>query len=392
VTSVAVLGGGILGCLSALHAARAGFSVTLLESRPSLWSEASAVNEGKIHLGPVFALASARTQEVLMDSALSFAGIVEDALETPVDWEELAGDDFEYLVMPDSLLGPDELGQVYAGLNRLIPEGARYLGRPITRVSETRARRDPDTGLASFRTSERAVDPRKLGALVTRALHSHPSIAVRTDSEVIGVHPRSGGRVAVSCAGEAEGDVFDYAINCTWTQQQVLLAAAQHRQKLNYRVKSAVRLAPFPGARTVTLVQGPYGDVVRHGDHVYASWYPVGRLSNEYGVAPSAHARELRLRADGDRDLGQRQIEALRGFGLLPDEVEVESVMSGFIVGHGAVDIDSRRSRLHDRSDFGVSVHDGTVLTPHTYKLTSAPLAARAAVDRLADLAGAVAS
>lgn len=392
VTTVAVLGGGILGCLSALLAAREGFSVTLLERRHTLWSEASAVNEGKVHLGPVFALASARTHEVLMDSALSFAEIVEDAVDASVDWDGITGDDFEYLVMPDSLLGADDLGRVYADLNRLIPAGARYLGRPIAQVAETRPRPDPDTGLASFRTWERAVDPRRLGALVTRAVQSHPGIAVRTGSTVTGLGPRSGGRVTVISESRPEGEVFDFAINCTWTQQQVLRTDAHRRQNLNYRVKSAVRLAPYPGARTVTLVQGPYGDVVRHDDHVYASWYPEARLSNEHGTAPSDQAHELRLRAEGDRGLGQRQIEALRELGLLPDRVEIESVIAGFIVGHGTIDIDSLRSRLHDRSDFGVSVHDGSVLTPHTYKLTSAPLAARAAVTRLADLTRAVAS
>ncbi|WP_309714163.1 FAD-dependent oxidoreductase, partial [Pseudolysinimonas sp.] len=51
---VAVVGGGIVGTLSALLLARHGHRVDLYEREAELWSGASAVNEGKVHLGAVY--------------------------------------------------------------------------------------------------------------------------------------------------------------------------------------------------------------------------------------------------------------------------------------------------------------------------------------------------
>lgn len=383
---VVVVGGGILGCLSALLVAREGFQVVLMERHSRLWTGASATNEGKVHLGPVFALAKQDTHDLLMRSALQFADIIDAAVEQQVDWQALTGDPFDYLVMPGSLLTPDELKTVYRRINGVVPAGARYLGVPIDRVVDPDFKVDAATGLPGFRTVERAVDPRSLGAIVVAAVLAHPSIEVRTGHSVVALRPTDSGGVEPQVAG-VPAELFDFAINCAWEQQQSLTPDPEARATLNYRVKSAVRLAPFAGARTVTLVQGPFGDVVRHRDHVYASWYPVARLSNEHGHAPSTEAVRAVDEDGGRRDLGERQVDALRALGLLPDRVEVDEVVGGFILGHGALDIDSRQSLLHDRSQSGV-LRQGRVLTPINFKLTGAPLAARGLASALRAMAG----
>jgi len=62
--SVAILGGGLTGCCTALVLAERGARVTLFDRADSLFARTSLHNEGKIHFGYVYArdssLATAR--------------------------------------------------------------------------------------------------------------------------------------------------------------------------------------------------------------------------------------------------------------------------------------------------------------------------------------------
>src|SRR5688500_15199209 len=110
---IAVVGGGIVGCLAALLAAERGWDVAIYESESELWTMSSAANEGKVHLGPVFALGDSATWDVMQLGALGFASNVERAVGRRVDWSALATERFQYLVMPGSLATPAELRSRY---------------------------------------------------------------------------------------------------------------------------------------------------------------------------------------------------------------------------------------------------------------------------------------
>ena len=374
---VAVIGGGIHGCVAALLLAGRGVRVALYERQDTLWGGASANNEGKVHLGPVFALADRATHELMLRSATSFASIIDEAVGARLPWDRYVGDAFEYLVMPDGLRGADDLAATYRRINSIVTEAVPYLGRTIDRVVDPVVRRDPDTGLPVFFTEERAVDVRELGATVVAAVEAHPSIEVITGTAVIALRPTDDG-VELQIGEHVERVAA--AINCSWDQR--FAVARGDDQMFNFRYKAAVRLVPWSSARTVTLVQGPYGDVVRHDSHVYISWYPDARLSNELGRAPSRSALTRATAAAADDSLANRQIDALRTRGLLPRSVEIIERMGGFIVGHGALDIQSEDSLLHSRSEFR-TVRDGMIFTPLSFKLTSAPLSARNVVDEV---------
>lgn len=64
--SVAVLGAGIQGCCLALELARRGISVHLLDCHPEPLLGASTNNEGKLHLGFVYAKDPDRATHDLM--------------------------------------------------------------------------------------------------------------------------------------------------------------------------------------------------------------------------------------------------------------------------------------------------------------------------------------
>lgn len=406
VTSIAVVGGGIVGVTASLLAARQGWRVTLFEAEPKLWSRASAANEGKVHLGPVFALGDEATVELLQRGATSFAGLLDQAAGSPLPWRDLTTDTFDYLIMPDSLLCPEDLSARYRWMNECLAARVSqcYLGEPLPYIVDPVVRRDERSGLPAFRTLERAVEPAELGRLLTERVTAHPLITVRTDCRVSRVEPRRRTRTLDVEWRQGEGVTeeasFDAVINAAWDQQQALLPPAE-RLPYNFRLKCAVRLRHAPAlvpaggppvaattsdTPTVTLVQGPYGDVVTHRDYVYASWYPVGRLTNEHGTTPSDRTYEILGDLSTRTELIDAQLGPLRELGLLPpDRVGLpESVLvGGVIAGHGKVDIHSRTSKLHRRADFGPRRRGGMVLATN-FKLTTAPLAARLAVDEVA--------
>ncbi len=400
--SIAVVGGGIVGVTASLLAARQGWQVTLFEAEPELWSRASAVNEGKIHLGPVFALGDDATVDLLQRGALSFAGLVDEAIGAPLCWPDLTTDTFDYLVMPDSLLCPSELAARYRVMNEgLSARGSHdYLGESLPYIVDPTVRTDERSGLPAFRTLERSVDPAILGPLLTDRLEAEPLITVRTGCRVRRVRPRDESLVMEVSWGEREGAIehgqFDAVINAAWDQQQALLPDAE-RLPYNFRLKCAVRLQHrTPGAGTagrgatdtptVTLVQGPYGDVVTHRDYVYASWYPVARLTNEHGSTPSEGTYEMLRDLPSRSELIDGQLQPLRDLGLLPPDttgLPPSVLVGGVIAGHGKLDIHARASKLHHRADFGPT-HRGGMVMATNFKFTTAPLAARLAVDEVA--------
>src|SRR5881628_741066 len=79
---VAVLGGGLQGCGTALALARRGVDVTMFDRNSALLSRTAVANEGKIHLGYMYAAdPTFSTARTMMRGALAFGPFLERYLE-----------------------------------------------------------------------------------------------------------------------------------------------------------------------------------------------------------------------------------------------------------------------------------------------------------------------
>jgi glycine/D-amino acid oxidase-like deaminating enzyme len=120
--TVAILGGGLMGAATALELATSGVAVLLIEQDLKLLNRASLRNEGKIHLGLIYANeGSLDTAGLQLEGALSFRRLLarwlgEGATSLPLSSR------FIYLVADSSICSPDALEAHYARVDDLYRE------------------------------------------------------------------------------------------------------------------------------------------------------------------------------------------------------------------------------------------------------------------------------
>jgi len=380
--SVLVIGAGLQGATLALALAERGVPSVLLDRLAAPLSGASVKNEGKIHLGFVYALdRSGLTSSQLLEGALAFTPLIERWCGE-VDWVSNRSRGFNYAVMEGGLAGPDELESHYGEVCARIEEieeaapgsASNYLGEPVRPL--VRRGNGPVPGLAPglasawFETPERSVDPRFLCHVLSRALAAEPLIEVLPGRQVeSAARTDSGYRLVVSTADGLEVLGATRVVNCSWESRQSLdLQVLGKVEPQCYRVKHQVLVSGGAGERLypTTMVQGPYGDIVPWPNgEVYISWYPVSRTY--FGSVPEEKPHtDPAVAAATLAELSDR-IPGLRGYRVLDHG-------PAHIVAPARSDIDDRESGLHSRTIPGFGGADGW-WSLSAGKLTSAPLA-----------------
>ena len=147
------------------------------------------------------------------------------------------------------------------------------------------------------------------------------------------------------------------------------------------------RLPPeLHGAPSVSMVLGRYGDVVIRPDGTaYLSWYPAGLRGWSQDIEPP-RAWDAACRGEVDpelaREVAAEFLSAIDAWYPGIGKSEPVLVDAGAIVALGRSDVDDAASGLHDRTRIGVSSRDG-YHSVDPGKLTSAPMFAMAAADRV---------
>jgi glycine/D-amino acid oxidase-like deaminating enzyme len=400
---VGVLGGGLQGCCVALALAERGIEVTLFDRNDRLLSRAAIANEGKIHLGYMYANdPSQSTARMMMQGALAFAPFFSRHLEMPADRLALSRP-AAYVVHRDSQRSVDEVWQFLAAVHALWREasGGRrdaYFGRDLSgnlrkwSDAEREAAFDPAVALAAFDSPEVAIDPVALAELVRRRIADKPKIDVRLNQEVKSVDDHDGGfAVCASPADGRRGEHFDHVVNALWDGRFVInekRGLRPHRPWL-HRLKYGVSFR-LPAGSTLppsaTFVSGPFGEVVSYHDGlIYLTWYPVCLRAMSSEIAPpewETYPPEP-LRSE----LLEGTLHAMAQFvrplqSIKVTELEDVTVKGGVIVAWGATDIYDPASELHRRFEIGVT-STGRFHSIDPGKLTMAPYFADMCADRI---------
>jgi glycine/D-amino acid oxidase-like deaminating enzyme len=394
---ILVLGAGLTGAGTALELAAHGLHVTLVDRDERPMNRAALRNEGKIHLGLLYAndrsLVSADLQ---LRGALAFRRLLAGWIGAAAD-RLRPSTPFWYLVAADSLLSPDQLASHYASVEdryrEYIEEDGRadYLGcRPPTLWSPADPRESAsffraERLCAAFRTAELAIDTADLARSVREAIAASPNIRFRPGHHVRGVDRRHG---LLYVEGSGPGGTWRFAadqvVNALWEQRIAIDSTAgmpldtEWVHRLKYRV--IARLPPrLRDAPSATLVIGRYGDVVVRADGTaYLSWYPAAMRGWTHDLLPPASWDDpcrgvvnTAERAAIARDI----LQAIDGWYPGIGESEILQVDAGAILARGRTDVDDPDSALHDRSRIGVVSLDG-YHSVEPGKLTTAPIVA----------------
>ena len=402
-TDVAVLGAGLQGTSIVLELARRGIEVTLVERDALALNRASLRNEGKIHLGLIYANEPSRATAFLqLHGALAFRSLLARWID--VDRGIVPSTPFYYLVARDSVLGLDALERHYAEIDeRASAELAHdptldYLGDrhpSATRrlaVAEIGAHFDRERFLGGFATAERAIDCERMAAELRRALLAAPGLTflpARTARAIVG--EGDGFRV------EGDGREGTWAlharqvVNATWESRAALDATMGFPpppgllHRLKYRLIARLPL-DLRQAPSVTMVLGRYGDVVVRSDGTaYLSWYPDVLRGWCDRLAPPAQwdaACRGEVQADERRVIVQDVLASIDAWFPGIRRCRPREVDAGVVVAIGRSDVDDPASGLHARCRVGVTSRDG-YHSVDPGKLTTAPLFAVEAADRI---------
>lgn len=398
---VGVLGGGLQGCCTALALAERGLEVTLYDRNERLLSRAAVANEGKIHLGYMYAgdptLATAKT---MIAGALAFGPFLERHLARPAS-SFAVSQPAAYVIHRDGQRPVTDISTYLHAVNELVVEAANgrntYFGRELSRQLRTwpdverKTTFDPEVALAAFDTPEIAVNPVALANAVRACVDAQPRIEVKTRRDVLAVVPKDD-RIEVVTADDQTADGFDHVVNALWDGRIAIDAAAglQVHRPWIHRLKYGVSFrlpgdAPTPPSATIVL--GPFGEVVSYGGGlIYLTWYPACLQAISRDIAPpdweTYPPEPLRSQIVGET------VAALAAIVPCLRDLDAETlpeltVKGGAIVAWGETDIYDPASELHRRYEIGVTSHS-RFHSIDPGKLTMAPYFADVCAERIA--------
>lgn len=408
-SAVTILGAGLTGACTALELAQRGLDVILVDRDERAMNRASLRNEGKIHLGLIYANDSSMASGYLqLKGALRFRQLLERWLGDAV-MDIGISTPFTYLVASDSLLPMRELAAYYGRLDAEYqselaanPE-LDYLGTNPERLASEASWVGLDGHFnaehfqGAFRTAELAVDTSQLAHTLRAALDEHPRIRFLPGLTVREVEEQSGLlRVRGTSAAGSWELAAEHVVNATWESRLALdrhfgIAVADGwLYRLKYRVIARLP-ASMHRAPSVTMVIGRYGDVVvRPSGTAYLSWYPVCLQGWTHDVAlPESWDAPCRGEV-ADRsaaEIARETIDSIAKWYPGVRESRPEVVDAGVVVAYGKTDVDTPDSGLHDRTRVGVH-SAGRFHSVDPGKLTTAPFFAMVAADRVTESLG----
>ena len=401
-----VLGGGLQGCCCALALAERGADVTLFDRNERLLSRTAVANEGKIHLGYMYANdRSYATARMMMQGALAFGPFFERMLGEAHRRLSLSRP-ASYVVHRDSQRSVEEVSHYLRAVHAALGERASerdcaYFGGDLRAPlrewprAEREAAFDPAIALAVFDTPEVAINPAVLTEALRKRVLADPRIEVRLRQHVGAVENTECPVVRLTGPEGNAQERFAHVVNAWWDGRLAVdeTLGLRPRRRWMHRLKYGVSFRLPAGAErppSATFVSGPFGEVVSYGDGLtYLTWYPVCLRARSAAVSPPEWPTypEEPLRSTLLRDT----LRAMAAFVTSLPDIETDdltdvSVKGGVIVAWGETDIDDPASELHRRYEIGVTSRS-RYHTVDPGKLTMAPYFAEICAERIASAA-----
>ena len=400
---VAIVGGGLQGCTIALALAERGARVSLYDLNKWLLSRTAIANEGKVHLGYMYANdQSMATARMMVQGALAFAPFFERHLGLSAERMAVSAP-ATYVVHRDSQRSAAEVSSYLGEAHRLVEEGAQgrekaYFGvdlgnavRPLS-ASELTKDFDPAFVSAAFSTPEMAINPVELANRLRERIADEPRIAVYCNHRALRV-ATAGERMSIQfdTPSGPETGIFDHVVNAAWDGRLALDASMDLHPSRPWlhRLKYGVSFRQIDGGKrppSVTVISGPFGEVVSYVDGLtYLTWYPECVPANSREIEPPDWERypgepDCSRIAEGTRASLAAIVPDLRAI-RLSEQADL-LVKGGTIVAWGETDIDDSASELHRRFEIGVTT-TGRYHSVDTGKLTMAPYFAKLCAQRI---------
>lgn len=429
-SDIGVLGAGIMGCCLALELSRRGYRVYLIDLADRPMRGTSLHNEGKLHLGFVYANdPTGETFRLMVRGSMSFAAILERLTGTGPDSLGIS-EPFHYFLPVDSQLDMAGIGSHFEKVEQEIirirnESGCLYLGHDPGRYFVRNSADDharlfaPEKTLGSFRTLERSVSTVAVADCLIRAIDRDAGVTFIGGTEVLSASQTASGEVRLETRGGGRHAVMSYpcVANCLWDDRLRVdrTAGIEDHGPWLMRYKAAITVTlQSPVAVSIpsaTGILGPYGDVVNFNDNCfYISWYPLCKLAQGSDgdgrrLRGSVHRKPLSGFVERLKSLNPSVARSLASFThrkfvgrniremsqYIPVLAGLQqlrkkfSVGGGVIIARGETDIDDPGSYLHRRSKIGPTAY-GSYLTVDTGKYCTAPLFAVETADMIDDL------
>ncbi len=401
---IAVLGAGGLGSCLSLELGQRGYQVDVFEESSKPLRKASYAQEGKIHLGYIFAMdKTLNTARSMITGAIHFLDYLNRWVDVKI--EDCISTPFYYLVHRGSLLKAPELQDHYLKCGEIFQEmhkntGLKYLGiedklqADLLPKSQIATIANPEFIENVFKTNEYSLEPRFIANKITHALSHDPKIDLKLNCKVDSVEKvKECLQVNYYNDDVRHSERYDVVINTSWnglfeidrTMGIEPLGSWSHRYKFGNKVLIPFKSNDLPSC---TMVLGPFGDTVNFKDKgAFMSWYPTGRTA--WSDAHRPPDWDDMYSTDQRMDVFNRSFEELarRIPALQKLEFSKEAVdpIGGSILALGNTDVDNKESRLHDRFEVGIRSF-GNYHTIDTGKFTLIPYLAVQAADRVEGL------
>lgn len=400
---IAVLGAGIQGVSVALALAEKGHDVDLFDRESEALTGASLWNEGKIHLGYLYANDGIdRTAAKMLDGAGIFTPFLSRYVDSGIFTKEVSNT-FTYAIHRESLLDADKIEGHFSLVSAALKERNwknEYFGvagaHEYKRLSNAEVEESyGDEKVASaIETKEISIDTFIVAKHLREAIALHDQIQLHGRVAVQNICLQDDGHYSVVVRDAAGAQIahekYDSVVNTLWKDRlrvdaQMGLAP---EKPFCFRYKLAIhgRGVTLPDfVRSTTIMLGEFGDVVVFpSGRLYLSWYPACLIGESSEIDPPDWVAEVSA-IDKDRILNEvlselsAVVPGLAAGGIADADLDVRG---GVIFSWGKARIGDLSDEVHHRTEIGITSRGG-YHTIDTGKYGMAPLFALEVANRI---------